>query len=128
MEEIKVNCNLHNLVIAMFRGGEEEERQLEEAEAKHNRIYTDLFQKVMSGELDAFSIFTRGDEYNGNRQIYHRSPKKPGYMQISYIWYHNGALHPTMDEQVKTAAEMISKAAPDEVTITTFRNARTAAA
>ena len=122
MDVLKINFHLHDLVIAMFQGGEAEEKQLEAAEQEHRRIYTNLFDDVMSGRIDAFSIYTRGDSQNGNRQIYHRSPKQAGYMQISYIWYRNGEMIPTMDEQVNTAADMICKAAPDNVTITTFKN------
>lgn len=122
--EIKVNFNLHDLAIAALRGRDEEEKAYEAASLEHDYIYTSLFKDVMEKKIDAFHLFTRGDRVNGSEQIYHRSTKKDGYMQISYIWWKDGELLPVMDAQVKTATEMIRESSPDNVTIITFNNKR----
>ena len=122
--EIKVKFNLHDLAIAALRGGDEEEKAYDTASLEHDYIYASLFMDVMERRIDAFHLFTRGDRVNGSEQIYHRSTKKDGYMQISYIWWKDGELLPVMDSQVSTAAEMIRESSPDNVTIETFTNKR----
>ena len=117
MEAIKVNVNIHDLVIKMFQSADFECPEYDEARQKLEEVYTELYQKLMTGSIDCFWMFTDGDESNGQQRIYTRSIKQPGCVQISYIWYRDGEIIPTMDEQAWTAEEMIRKSSPDNVKI-----------
>ena len=117
MEAIKVNVNIHDLAVKMFQSPDFECPEYDEAQQKLEEVYTMLYQKLMTGSIDCFWMFTDGDEDNGRQRIYARSIKQPGCIQISYIWYRDGEIIPTMDEQAGTAKEMIRKSSPDNVTI-----------
>ena len=123
-EYAKLNLNLHDLVIEMFHGGEKEAEDLEKAEKEQEAIYSRLFTDIMSGRVNAAYTFTSGDETNGRQQIFHKSVKRDGCLQVSYIWYRNGEMIPVMDSQVKTAAELIRESNLDNVIIYAYKAER----
>ncbi len=123
--KIEVVFNLHELVLAMFRGGDAEQAAYDEASAKHDKIYIDLFEKVINGQLDGFTV-DQGDRF----QIYHLSTKQPETMQVSYFWIKDGEPIPTMDIQIHAGdyKKLLREAAPDNVTIYTVELENTAQA
>ncbi len=118
LKTIKVWFHLHDLAVQMLHSPEFNCPEYDRAMEEHEAIYADFFRQLMEKEIDCFSLFTSGDRVNGNEVIYHRSTKKPG-VQASYIWWHNGELIPSMDEQYSSPKEM-SK--PDNVVITVYKN------
>lgn len=127
VKRIEVNFNLHDLAIAAFRGGDLEEDASQAAEEKHAEIFRKLYDDLIANRIDCFRIFTNGNRINGNERIFHRSPKQAGYIQVSFIWWRNGEMLPTMDEQAGNFDKMLSSC-PDNVTVEVFRNDRIKAA
>ena len=116
---MEINYNLSALAVAMLRGGDAEQAAYDEASARHDKIYTELFDKVINGQLDGFTV-DQGDRF----QIYHLSTKAPKTMQVSYFWIKDGEPIPTMDIQIKSGdyKKLLREAAPDNVTIYTISN------
>ena len=112
---MRVDFNLSKLATAAFFS-REGEAEYDKAREAFDNIYTGLFNDLMSGNINAFSMFTRGDEVNGNQRIFTRSTKQPGYIQVSYMWYKDGEILPVMDSQVNTVSKMLEHA-PDRVEI-----------
>lgn len=122
---MEINYNLSALAVAMLRGGDAEQAAYDEASAKHDKIYIDLFNQVITGKLDGFTV-VQGDRF----QIYHLSTKAPKTMQVSYFWIKDGEPIPTMDIQIKSGdyKKLLREAAPDNVTIYTVELENTAKA
>jgi len=109
----------------MFHGGDAEQDIYNKACEEHDKLYTDLFDKVIAGKLDGFTV-NQGDRF----QIYHLSTKQAETMQVSYFWNRNGEAIPIMDIQIKAGdyKKLLREAAPDNVTIYTISNQSTAQA
>ena len=94
--------DLENATIKAFRSGDF--RKADKQAAHNDAIITRLFNDTLSGKIKGFYLVD--DTYF---KAYHRSPKKPGYIQYSVGFYKHGELYPTYDLQFKTAADAIKE-------------------
>jgi hypothetical protein len=78
--------DLHDLAIEAFQSDEKADEFSEASEANF-RIFQKLFNLLESGEINAFYYDSRSENGTYNRYIFHKSAKKPGYIQKSCIWY-----------------------------------------
>ena len=92
--------NLENVTVKAFHTGDF--RKADKETAHNDAIITRLFDDTLSGKIKGFYLVS-----NESFKAYHRSPKKPGYIQQSVGFYKDGELYPTYDLQFKTAKEAI---------------------
>lgn len=76
-----------------------------------------LFEALQNHEIDAVKL-----ESETSFKVYHRSPKKPGCIQLSVGFYKNGELYPTYDSQYETFRDMLKDGYESGI-YTTFKNA-----
>ena len=96
--------DLHYGTLKAFHSKNLDFRKVEKDREHNDAIITRLFNDTLSGKIKGFYLVS-----NESFKAYHRSPKKPGYIQYSVGFYKHGELYPTYDVQLKTAADAIKE-------------------
>ena len=73
----------------------------ERIDRRNSRIMSELFHRTQTGQIKGFFLVSATDF-----KVYHRSPKKAGFIQLSSGYFSNGELIPCYDRQFETAEEM----------------------
>ena len=93
--------NLHDAARRMLKSKNYNYPDYERDDARNDSKMKRLFSDTLTGKIKGFYLVS--DE---TFKAYHKSPKKAGFIQLSYGFYRNGELIPCGDIQIETFKDL----------------------